>query len=187
MANKIINQEYELRNMKTVPTEDSELKEKVKLLEAVVQKMFVNVIQLEAKINNKKISIKDNKIIEESTGVKVECKNKQEKTVREDGANQNPNYITQKVEANHINGKQSNDLECEMCDYSCKKLNIMKKHINMKHVDTKCKVCDKIFPNIKYALVHTANDHSQDIVDNNSEKNGSEGPDVQELHNYNKI
>ena len=28
MANKIINQESELENMKTVPTEDSELKEK---------------------------------------------------------------------------------------------------------------------------------------------------------------
>ena len=54
MANKIINQKNELKNMKTVPTEDSELNEKVKLMEAVIQKMFVNVIQLEAKINNKK-------------------------------------------------------------------------------------------------------------------------------------
>ena len=63
----------------------------------------------------------------------------------------------------------------------------MKKHINMQHVDTKCKVCDKIFPNLKDALVHTANDHSQEIVDNNSKTNGLEEPNVQELHNENKI
>ena len=63
----------------------------------------------------------------------------------------------------------------------------MKKHINMKHVDTKCKVCDKIFTNIKDALVHTANDHSQEIVDNNAKTKDSEGPDVQEMHNDNKI
>ena len=32
--------------------EDTELKEKVKLLEAVVQKMFLNVIKLEAKVTD---------------------------------------------------------------------------------------------------------------------------------------
>ena len=42
-------------NLRTVLTEDSELKEKVKLLEAVVKKMFVNVIKLKAEVNNKKI------------------------------------------------------------------------------------------------------------------------------------
>ena len=62
----------------------------------------------------------------------------------------------------------------------------MKKHKNMKHVVTKCKVCDKIFPNLKDALVHTANDHSQEIVDINSKKNGSEELDVQELHSGKK-
>ena len=141
-----------------------------------------------AKINNKKITIKDNKIIEEVTGDEVECNNKQEKkTVREDGTNPNNNYIPPKVEAKHVNGKESNDHKCELCDYSCKKLNIMKKQKNMKHVDTKCKVCDKIFPNLKDALVHTANNHSHEIVDNNSTTTDSEEPDVQEMHNDNKI
>ena len=54
-------------------------------------------------------------------------------------------------------------------------------------MDTKCKVCDKIFPNLKDALVHTANDHSHEIVDNNSKTKDSEEPDVQEMHNDNKI
>ena len=54
MANKIINQENKIENMKNLLTEDTELKEKVKLLEAVVQKMFLNVINLEAELNNKK-------------------------------------------------------------------------------------------------------------------------------------
>ena len=54
MTNKILNQENKLDDIKAVLTEDRELKEKVKLLEAVVQKMFVNVIKLEAEVNNKK-------------------------------------------------------------------------------------------------------------------------------------
>ena len=61
MTNKILNQENKLDDIKAVLTEDMKLKEKVKLLEAVVQKMFVNVIKLEAELNNKKITIKDNK------------------------------------------------------------------------------------------------------------------------------
>ena len=40
----------------------------------------------------------------------------------------------------------------------------MKKHINMKHGDTKCKICCKPFPNIKDALMHTANEQSQEII-----------------------
>ena len=63
------------------------LKEKVKLLEAVVQKMFVNVIKLEAEISNKKVIIKDNDIIVEANNDKAEFKSKQETTFREDGNN----------------------------------------------------------------------------------------------------
>ena len=80
------------------------------------------------------------------------------------------------------NGKQNNDLKCEMCYYSCKKDTIMKKHINMKHGDTKCKICGKSFPNIKDALMHTANEHSQEIINDNSKKNLSGNGDMQELH-----
>ena len=58
MTNKIMNQEYKHNNLKTVLTEDSELKEKVGLLEAVVQKMFVNLFTLESEANNKKIQSK---------------------------------------------------------------------------------------------------------------------------------
>ena len=48
MTNMIVNQEKKIDDMKAVLTEERELKEKVKLLEAVVQKMFVNVIKLDA-------------------------------------------------------------------------------------------------------------------------------------------
>ena len=40
MANKIINQENKIENIKNLHTEDTELNQKVKLLEAVVQKIF---------------------------------------------------------------------------------------------------------------------------------------------------
>ena len=41
MSNKILNQENKLDDIKAFLTEDRELKEKVTLLESVVQKMFV--------------------------------------------------------------------------------------------------------------------------------------------------
>ena len=69
-----------------------------------------------------------------------------------------------------------------MCDYSCEKDNIMKKHINMKHGDTKCKICCKLFPNIKDALIHTANETSQEIINDISKKNMSGIKYMQELH-----
>ena len=52
----------------------------------------------------------------------------------------------------------------------------------MKHGDTKCKICGKSFPNIKDALMHTANEHSQEIINDISKKNLSGNGDMQELH-----
>ena len=164
MANKIINQENKIENMMT---EDSQLKEKVQLLEAVVQKMFVNVIQLEAKINNKKITIKGKEIIEEDIGEETEHKSNLVKTVGEDGTNIKLNYKPPLVEVEQDKCKQNNDLKCEICDYSCKKINMLKKHMNMKHADNKCKVCDKSFPNSMDTLVHTAKEHGQKINEDN--------------------
>ena len=63
----------------------------------------------------------------------------------------------------------------------------MKKHINMKHVETKCKICGTAFPNIKDALIHTANAHSQEINKDMSEENVSGNGDVQEVHNDNQV
>ena len=105
--------------------------------------------------------------IEEANDEKAEYKSKQKNTT---------------VEVKEDSSKQNNDLKCEMCDYSCKKDNIMKKHINMKHGDTKCKICGKSFPNIKDALMHTANEHSQEIINDISKKNVSGNGDMQELH-----
>ena len=82
MTNMIVNQEKKIDDMKAVLTEERELKEKVKLLEAVVQKMFVNVIKLDAEINNKNVTIKDNNIIVEANDDKTECKSKKENSFR---------------------------------------------------------------------------------------------------------
>ena len=75
------------------------------LLEAVVQKMFANVIKLEAEINNKKVTIKDNDIIVGANNEKEECKSKQINTFRDNGKNQKPNYKPPTVEVRQDNGK----------------------------------------------------------------------------------
>ena len=54
-----------------------------------------------------------------------------------------------------------------MCDYRCKKINIMRKHMNMKHADNKCRICDKVFTNSMDALEHTAKEYSQNITEDN--------------------
>ena len=68
MGHKIVNHENTLDYMKTLLSEQSKLKEKLNLLDAVVQKIFLEKIQLEAKAKNKKITIVYKEIIEESLG-----------------------------------------------------------------------------------------------------------------------
>ena len=67
--------------MKTLLSKQSKLKEKVNLLEAVVQKTFLEKIQLEAQAKNKKITIVDKDIIEEAIEEETDCKRKQKKLI----------------------------------------------------------------------------------------------------------
>ena len=60
--------------------------------------------------------------------------------------------------------KDIDELKCDMCNYRCKKKNILVKHMNTKHNDKKCNICNKDFPNSMEALMHTAKDHSKNIV-----------------------
>ena len=41
--------------------------------------------------------------------------------------------------------KQSKDFKCELCDYICKKMSSLKKHINAKHTEQKCEICKMEF------------------------------------------
>ena len=150
---------------KTSNTEDSEMKEKVKLLEAVVQKMFLNVIKLEAEDNELKTKIKNRDIIEEPVFVSehtdnhniknAESKSSQERTVNEDDA-------TAAVKIGE--GKQNMDLKCDLCDYSCKKKNMMKKHMKIKHSVHKCNICGEGFSTVTDLLQHMADKHSKKTV-----------------------
>ena len=95
----------------------------------------------------------------------------------EDGNNKKPPT----VEVKKDKGKHNQDHKCEICDYSCKKMNMMKKHINMKHGDHNSKICVKAFPNSMDALLHAAKDHSHHIIDDNTKI------DVQDLQYDNSV
>ena len=88
-------------------------------------------------------------------GEKTECKSTHEKSVKE--------------EVKKKNDKQNNDIKFEMCKCSCKKINITRKHMNMKHTDNKCKICIYVFTNSMD--VHTAKEHSQNITEDNLNMN----------------
>ena len=62
-----------------------------------------------------------------------------------------------------VKDKQKDELKCEMCNYKCKKENAMKKHLKTKHVEQKCKTCDKVFPSTVEVLMHTASEHGKNI------------------------
>ena len=49
-----------------------------------------------------------------------------------------------------------------MCEFSGKNINAMRKHMNMKHGDNKCKICGKAFTNSMDVLAHTAKCHDQE-------------------------
>ena len=50
------------------------------------------------------------------------------------------------------------------------KKSALKKHINRKHSEQKCNICEKVFPSIIDALKHTASHHNKEIKDDNKEK-----------------
>ena len=61
----------------------------------------------------------------------------------------------------------------------------MKKHMNMKHVNYKCEMRNKEFPNSMDALAHAAKDHSQHINQATPRTNApSEKPDVKDVENH---
>jgi hypothetical protein len=61
--------------------------------------------------------------------------------------------------------KSNDDFKCEMCNYSSKKRNMLNKHMNTKHNDCKCKICEKMIPNSMDTLTHTAKEHTKNIIE----------------------
>ena len=133
----------------------------------------------------KKITIVDKEIIEEAIEEETDCKRKQKKTDREVGTDVKQKYNSPIVEVKKDTSNKNNDFKCEICDYSCNKVNIMKKHMKMKHVNHKCKMCEEEFPNSMDALAHAARDHSQNVNEGTPRKNApSEKPEVKDAENY---
>ena len=106
--------------------------------------MFVNVIQLEAEVKELKIQVQNKFTIKtgalkpDPTGkinnVEADNQSKQEEIHGKDDSIES--VIISKSSTDGIKleeGKQNNDLKCNVCDYNCKKQNILTKHMNNKH------------------------------------------------------
>ena len=127
--------------------------------------MFVNVIKLEAEVNELKTKIKNINIIKEPVFVSehtddrnikdAESKSSQETTVYGDDTT---------AEVKISKNKQKMDLKCDICNYSCKKKSVMKKHMEMKHSDHKCNICREGFSTVTELLQHMADKHSKKTV-----------------------
>ena len=151
MASKLVDKE----NV-TVNKEDTDMKDKVKMLEAVVQKMFLNIIKLEAEVNELKGETKN--VIKEKD---VKDNLLRGKTSEENILLSKPINETDQKDVSKLN----DDFKCEMCEYRSKKRNMLNKHMNTKHNDCKCNICYKVFPNSMDALMHTAKEHTKNIIE----------------------
>ena len=151
MAGQIVNQKNLIFNK-----EDTELKDKVNMLEAVVQKTFLNIIELEGEVNELKTKTKN---ISKETDVKENILPR--KANKEEVVYSEPFSGVDKRDMN----KSNHDFKCDMCEFSCKKMNMLNKHMNSKHNDHMCTICHKVFPNSMDALMHTAKDHTKKIIE----------------------
>ena len=55
-------------------------------------------------------------------------------------------------------------LHCTKCNYKCKKENILKKHIVLKHEEHQCKQCSKKLPTSFELLLHVSKHHCETTV-----------------------
>ena len=58
--------------------------------------------------------------------------------------------------------KMSRDFKCDLCDYKAQKLNTLRKHLNSKHTEQKCKFCGKEFKASMQLVSHVANKHIEE-------------------------
>ena len=110
----------------------NELTEKVKLLEAVVQNMFQNLIRLDREVGelrniNKSKDISEKASIKQLSIKEKEYQSKEETTPKEGKKVTNPKLGEFKED------KLNDHLKCDKCEYSCKKSSFMIKHMNTKH------------------------------------------------------
>ena len=85
------------------------------------------------------------------------------------------------AEIKPFKGKQKDVLKCEICNYKCKKEKAMKKHVNAKHIEQKCRTCDKVFPSKMEVIMHTASEHSNNIKEDQKDiKPAPQAQDIEE-------
>ena len=58
--------------------------------------------------------------------------------------------------------RSKKEFKCELCDYSCEKFATLKKHINSRHTEQKCKICNQEFKTSMEVVIHVAKDHQEE-------------------------
>ena len=104
----------------------------VKSMETIMQQMTLKINNLETKLMEIKTEMKRNK--ESKTANSAEVKENYESTMEL-------------------------MLNCDKCEYKCKKESTLKKHKNTKHKDQNCKQCNKTFNTSMEMLLHIAKLH----------------------------
>ena len=141
---------------------------KVEKLEEVVKALCRKVLSLEGEITEmKKIKISNDKV--EAQGLSIDNKEKEteaEEVVDDYKSSFNPSELKDKSSTPEVKKdrvekyKTKGDLlNCEMCNYTCKKESSLKNHVLNKHDTHECKECKVKLPSFMKLLKHIAEHH----------------------------
>lgn len=172
--------------------DQEQIREKVKVLENVVQELSVQLFGLEKKleeVKNKHVNIESMEGFKKFEQEKRKENANEPETKKEVSKETHPSVIKEdlkkvsKMKKKEVSmfrfgaearetvldekkveekDKAANDIKCEFCDYKCKNNSTLKKHIKLKHGEHKCKICSKEFKVAMELVSHVAIEHQEE-------------------------
>ena len=162
------------KHQKPTTNEDPEqqkLKETVQVMEKVLHAMTRKVLALETEVERLKKKSSNN-VINDNQKDKLE-EVVQVKETQKEVENESNSFSHNDIKENCSTPKENREkvekvktksdlLNCNECNYSCKKEKSLKNHRLTKHENHQCKECNENLPNFMQLLKHVAKNHNKE-------------------------
>ena len=150
-------------------------REKMAQLEKVVHALNRKVLELENEVKEmkKKRTHTQKDVVNSQLDIGKEKDSEEEKETNENCLIDKISFNSSEIKDNSSTPKESKDegkkskskedvISCEICNYTCKKENSLKKHMLTKHESHKCKECKEKLPSFMKLPKHVADFHYTD-------------------------
>ena len=164
----------------TINKDEKLLNDKIEVLEKVVRSLTRKDLSLEAEAEKrkKKVTIEFMEDLKKPEAFKVKdvenkaeifkkknCSGDESSSVHKNLNNQKKNMNKKDMEVEKESVIKEGWLYCTKCNYKCKKENILKKHMALKHEERQCKQCPKKLPTTFELLLHVSKQHCETAVE----------------------